>query len=156
ENGAIELDLAFFDGNADKVAADAPGLPSPLGENVAAYDLVIGGRRARFGQGAKKGAHQIGAADDADDVARINDGHVLDVVGYHQLDDLGERGARRGRNDAGCHYLVHPAAMRMNILAGHLAGTDKKFEPARPYPPGAKFRSAQEIAFADDTGQRSI
>jgi len=51
---------------------------------------------------------QVGAADDADDLAVMHDWDPLDPLGFHQLGNLAQAGQLLYADDLSGHDVLHP------------------------------------------------
>ena len=73
-----------------------------------------------------QGADQIGAADDADQPAVLDDRQALDVALLHLADDGGEVIRWSDDHDIARHHLADFAGMRIDIVAGQSSRPDQK------------------------------
>jgi hypothetical protein len=102
--------------------------------------------------------HEIGAADDADDLRAAHHRQALDALVLHEMHDLFERRVFGDGDRLPGHHFADLAPMGLDIFLGETARPDQEFQPARPLARGAGLGAAQEIPFRHhaDQGARGI
>ena len=98
---------------------------------------------------------EIGAADDADQLAVPRHRKPLDAAAFQQLDDRIERLVLADGIGLGRHDFADLAARAMHVFGGETPGPDDEFEPFRPVAGGAQFAAAEKIALGDDADKRA-
>src|SRR5262249_13189032 len=127
-----------------------PRLLFEYGEQLVAYGRVRRGNRSDLAGEAGHGVEQVGARDDADDLAVVDDRNALDVAALPNAHELFKRRGGRHRVHLMGHDIADLAAAEPNVLAGQPAGAHEELDPSWPAPAGTGFRATQEVAFGDD------
>jgi hypothetical protein len=96
---------------------------------------------------------KVSTGDHAHHLLSIHHRHALDMILFHDGDDLVKRCVFGDGMDLGGHNFAHLACARMDVFICQLARTDKQFDPTGTPTQGVCFRPTQEIAFANDTSQ---
>src|ERR1019366_521416 len=135
-----------------------PWLVSQLREQRVADGEIIGSRNApRRALRRYHGTHEIGPADDANELAVANDRHPPDPFAVQQVGDFSEARGVGDRDDIAGHDVRHGAPMRLQVIARHVVVRYQRIEPSRAPSLRPAFRSGfgavQKIALADNSNQ---
>jgi hypothetical protein len=137
----------------DDIDARRPRLRGKRCDDAFAQRRVAAGRRFFGARQADERAHQIGAADNADDLAIAQHGQPFDAAALHQFDHGLQVIVLAHHDRVPCHNVLDPAAGDVHIFLGHAAGSEHELKPFRPPPFGADFAAAEEIAFGHHADQ---
>src|SRR6516162_8880254 len=79
--------------------------------------------------------------------------YAIDLVAFHDMDDLIEPTVFFYRSHVRSHHVAHLAAGRLQILCGQASRTHQKFDPTPALPLCPRFRPPDEIALCYDPNQ---
>jgi hypothetical protein len=130
-------------------------LPAQLGEQSLtdhAVVVFVGGR----GSAARQHLQQVGAADDADDLAVMRDRDPLNLLCFDQLGDLAEAGQLPDRDDLSGHDVLHPPGVRLDVFRLRSGICGKPLAPARAPALGPDLCPAQHVPFGNDSDEPPV
>src|SRR3954451_19279611 len=137
----------------DDIDHRRPGLFAALRQDLLADGRVVAGGHLRDAGKARESMQEIGATDDADELATSHDGKPFDTVLLHEMHHIFESGVLRNGVEILRHDLLHLSATRVDVFVSEPAGTDQKLQPAGALTTSAKLAATEEIAFGDDSHQ---
>jgi hypothetical protein len=113
--------------------------------------VVIGGRIGHVAAKTCDSLKHIGAREDADELLSTHHGQPLDVLRFHQIDDVGQWHILCDGEGVRGHDLRYLAAMLDDKIVGRCARPEGEAEPATSATLCSDLAPAEEIALGHDT-----
>jgi hypothetical protein len=118
-------------------------------DDMVANVIVVGRRIRDVAREFRNNLKEIGSRYDPDP----HDRQTLDVIVFHQLNDVFKRRVLRHSPGVKGHNFTNLAPPLVHEVGRNLARTEKEFEPTTPLPLGPDLATANKIALRDDADE---
>src|SRR3984893_19563916 len=125
------------------------------GDDTVANMIGVGCGIRNIARQPRNGLKQVGARHYSDKFVSAHNRTTLDVVAFHQLYNVFERGVLRHGVRLRGHDLPNLAAPLMNEVGRGPAGPDQELQPSAAFSLGADLGAADKVALRDDADQPS-
>jgi hypothetical protein len=151
---APEIDDATRDRNIQPVNM-RPRLLLQLFQQIFS-DRSVGKADFELGSGARNSLNDVGAADDADQVATLaHDWNALDVILLEKICDFNQRRIGLGRLNVTRHDVLDFPRVGLDVLVCESAVSRNKGQPPSDGALGSGLRSMQQVGLGDDANELS-